>query len=350
MRRGFALVIVTGIITFLGILVSNNSIEIGISKGWLESEKMKRKAYYLALAGMEAARALIKNDTEEDNSQGKRLDFITPELDPNEEVWSHANEIVIPISASDGIEGIVSGMIVDEASKLNINILIETSGSPPRIPEGMNEHPRTSLIKRFFENSGVDPSLVDNIMDWIDKDDDGSAETSYYSLLPSPYEAKNAPLDTISELMLIKGIDDNTYMKLTGTGTEAWKRDPLSSPFLTVYPQIQKEGLQKININTAPAEVLMALNPGIDERVAKEILAERYNKPFQSTGEFLKYLERIINIDEKEKSFLREILDVKSNCFSVKVTGIVGNFQTTIRAVFWRDSAGNTETLYWRVD
>ena len=46
-------------------------------------------------------------------------------------------------------------------------------------------------------------------MDWIDENNFhhlNGAEDDYYKSLPDPYEAKDAPLDTIDELMWVKGI------------------------------------------------------------------------------------------------------------------------------------------------
>lgn len=97
-------------------------------------------------------------------------------------------------------------------------------------------------------------TITDSILDWKDKDDlhhiDG-AETPYYESLPEPYKAKNAPFDSMEELLLVKGVTPDTFDKI---------RDEI-----TVF------GSDKININFASRDVLVSI-PGIDEDIADELL------------------------------------------------------------------------------
>jgi len=65
---------------------------------------------------------------------------------------------------------------------------------------------------------GADPSeyppIVGSILDWIDQDNDPhvqGTETDYYQSLDTPYEAKNGPIDDLSELLLVRGITQDMY-------------------------------------------------------------------------------------------------------------------------------------------
>ena len=75
----------------------------------------------------------------------------------------------------------------------------------------------------------------------------GGAESSYYKTLNPPYSARNAKMTTVNELSLVKGFTTDMVAKL--------------GPFVTVYAN-QGEPFpdQTVNVNTAPKEVLMALN------------------------------------------------------------------------------------------
>lgn len=56
---------------------------------------------------------------------------------------------------------------------------------------------------------GMTEEIADNILDFVDEDDeprDYGAESEYYLSLPSPYEPKNGPLDSVEELLLVKGV------------------------------------------------------------------------------------------------------------------------------------------------
>jgi type II secretory pathway component PulK len=53
-------------------------------------------------------------------------------------------------------------------------------------------------------------ALINALLDWRDQDTDprdGGAENEYYNALEPPYLAKNAPFDTVEELLLVKGFN-----------------------------------------------------------------------------------------------------------------------------------------------
>lgn len=85
--------------------------------------------------------------------------------------------------------------IIDESARMNIN------AAPPEV---------LALLP------GMNNDLADAILDWRDSDNDvggGGAESEYYMLLPSPYDAKNQPFESVEELMLVK---DFTALELFG--------------------------------------------------------------------------------------------------------------------------------------
>jgi hypothetical protein len=69
---------------------------------------------------------------------------------------------------------------------------------------------------------------ADAILDWIDEDDEPrgyGCEREYYTALPTPYAPKNGPLDSIEELLLVRGV---TPMLLFGSDTN---RNGLVDPY-----------------------------------------------------------------------------------------------------------------------
>jgi hypothetical protein len=51
--------------------------------------------------------------------------------------------------------------------------------------------------------------VADAILDWLDTDEqprEYGAEADYYATLDPPYGAKNGPLETVEELLLVKGV------------------------------------------------------------------------------------------------------------------------------------------------
>src|SRR5262249_41429140 len=51
--------------------------------------------------------------------------------------------------------------------------------------------------------------IANSILDWMDADSDprpGGAEDEYYMALTPPYHCKNGPLDSLEELLFVKGV------------------------------------------------------------------------------------------------------------------------------------------------
>lgn len=97
--------------------------------------------------------------------------------------------------------------VTDEGGKIPINFA-----------SGDLEAKLYPLLVHVLGNMGVDAqlasSIADSVVDWEDEDDDhrtNGAESDYYESLPNPYPAKNKRLDSIEELLLIKGITPELY-------------------------------------------------------------------------------------------------------------------------------------------
>jgi len=84
------------------------------------------------------------------------------------------------------------------------------------------------VLQQALTAIGVDADSIsvvsDSIQDWIDTDDSprlAGAESDYYQTLTPPYYAKNAPIDDLSELLLIKGVTPEMYDPETYGGSNA---------------------------------------------------------------------------------------------------------------------------------
>lgn len=142
--------------------------------------------------------------------------------------------------------------IWDEGSKVNIN----TVGS-------------MLVLKRLFTaGAGLDEGRAGNlasaIFDWRDEDDvlnAGGAESRYYRSLRPPYEAKNDRFDSLEELLMVKGMSPDIYVKAV--------------PYLTLY------GNEQVNVNTVSGNVLKAY--GMAESLIRKIRLFRAG-PDRKTG------------------------------------------------------------------
>lgn len=184
--------------------------------------------------------------------------------------------------------------LVDEGAKLNVN-----------------SAPQDMLLKL----PGMPPELGYAILDWRDGDSDVStdgAEDTYYQALPTPYRCKNGPLESVEELMLLRGADPELLFGTRGeferlaatnlsggiTGGGGFQSSAAGDEmlyrglfdYLTVYsvaPAAQQQGggggggqqqqqrrVGRININTAPREVLLTL-PGLSESDVDSLISRR---------------------------------------------------------------------------
>jgi general secretion pathway protein K len=251
------------------------------------------QAYYLAKSGINVAISYLKYDAE------------TTRTDNLDEDWAKPYP-PIPVGS-----GFVEVVTEDENARINVNEVVKEDGMV------------SDALARLFEMLEVDVRILDAVIDWIDPDDEGEAESSYYESLDPPYVCKNAPLDTLSELLMIKDVTDEVYGKV--------------SKYLTIH----SNGM--ININTVGKEVLMCL--GIDEGIAEGIIQYRGEKPFD-TKEELKELQLL---DDEVYTKIDPIIDVQSNAFSVTSTGMVERVEKTIRAVIDREGK-RISCRYWKTE
>lgn len=174
-----------------------------------------------------------------------------------------------PPSAWEGTlgRGTYRAVLTDEASKLPLNRASEDA------------------LRRLLRNTGVrDPellgTLVDSILDWIDTDDLHrlhGAETAYYQGLPQPYRARNGEVESLDELLLVRGMtreildgnvsDPERLASLLEKLPEERDLQPGEylgvRPFLSlqpVQPTAAKAGLEVLlALGTSPAEALATL-------------------------------------------------------------------------------------------
>jgi DNA uptake protein ComE-like DNA-binding protein len=154
--------------------------EIARQKAALQSVR----AQAAARAGLEQARYILATRTEDPNttsvpaSSGTDASLSLSELD-------QARFFLLAESDEDGEPALG---LVDLSSKLNLN---------------------TATLAAIEALPDMTAELAAAIMDFRDADDIAlpyGAESAVYLALPSPYRAKNAPFESLSELLLVRGM------------------------------------------------------------------------------------------------------------------------------------------------
>jgi general secretion pathway protein K len=227
-----------------------------------------------------------------------------------------------PLKLDDEV-GSLEITVSEESGKININGLVQQNGE-----YAIHTHEALQRLGTRLQLPG-DPWAA--IADWIDSDDiprSGGAESSFYRALKPAYSARNGKLMTLTELSLVKGVTPEVLGKLR--------------PYLTTFSDQANSPLPTININTAPKEILAALDDRIDDRMAERIVLERSLQPFKSTGE----LSRVPGLDTIATG-LGGWITVKGNLFKITSVARVKDSGRTVEAVV-RLSGGAYDVLSWQ--
>ena len=105
---------------------------------------------------------------------------------------------IAPLVDQTGLMAGVRYGLEDESARINLNVLTLADSF-------VTNGGRTLLMSL----PGMTEDVADSILDWVDEDDDTreyGAEYDYYQSLDPPYSPKNGPLDTVEELLLIRGV------------------------------------------------------------------------------------------------------------------------------------------------
>jgi general secretion pathway protein K len=175
--------------------------------------------------------------------------------------------------------------ILSEAGKVNINTVTESM--------------LRKIIGTFGLEGEVKDIVVDSILDWRDPDDFyrlNGAENEYYQSLKEPYYCKNRNLDSIEELLLVRGVTPALFYggkKIRKGEEELLDRIGLEDLF-----SIYSTG-EQIDINSATPIVLNVVL-GIPKEVSQQIVKAREDKFFQN------YQDLLLRVPELSP-FIREI-------------------------------------------
>ncbi len=214
--------------------------------------------------------------------------------------------------------GVLTLKIEDEQGKFSLNSMVYSNGA--------TNDAYYDMYSRLINGLKLEEGLSASLADWIDPDDaprSGGAETNdYYKAVKPAYASKGAYLDSVEELMLVKGYDRAVFKGI--------------SPFVTAYTD------GKININTASKEVIMAISDDITESMAEDVIEYRAKKPFKSTAD----IRKVAGFDVTGFD-IQDRITVKSYIFRVFSTATVGESVKSIEAVV--DAGSSGKALFWRV-
>jgi general secretion pathway protein K len=268
-KRGFVIIMVTFtilIMTFVSVLNVYKQSFAEYNKVRLRSDYVK--ARYFAQSWLAFAVNILGKVPE------KQLYMFGIFDGPKPFAWNEKAQIVISIS--------------EETGKINLNYLVNN------YDESVNTAIR-EILDRLSESLGISYDRWDAVVDWIDENNikmPFGYEKQDYLLMNPPRRIKNSYLHSLDELLFIPGFDAWTLYSDRRTEEEKkrYSKDFMTEEELmaihdsdfslinniTVYmPEQTDAGDWKININSAPYHVILALSEFMTPAIARAIIVER---------------------------------------------------------------------------
>lgn len=243
-QRGSTLIIALWALFLLAIFAVQLGVIVRQKITFVHRLNNRDNLYFIAEAGVK--RALVQLRREDALFEA---DFLGERWSNRPDVFENIRvgqgNFTVGYDYRDGEDSRVLYGLQDEESKINLNtagvgVLTRLLGAAAGLPRDEAEE------------------MAYCIVDWRDKDSffqhpQYGAEDSDYRRLKNPYESKDGDFEVAEELLLVYKMDQETFDKIKHC--------------VTVY------GEGKVNINTAPREVLSAL--GLDAHTVENILLFR---------------------------------------------------------------------------
>ncbi len=257
-RQAAALIVAIWVIGLLSLLVGSFAFQAHLEARITSYYRKRLTAETIARAGIERAWVVMINSGE----AGRHLDREPTAEEMETPFWEESRQLARGMAVHNLVDqlgpGTIRLSIRPEPARLNINTLDESDWTHIlelcRVPE------------RWWDE------LIDAFMDWTDPREfprlDG-VDPDYYLGLDPPYQPRGGPIDSLDELLLIKGF--TPAIVYGGTHEDAQPDEPPMTGLTDLFTTV---GDGKVNVNAASLRVLMAL-PGVDEQTAQDIIRVR---------------------------------------------------------------------------
>lgn len=285
---GVALMLVLVFVLLLGVVVVDYCYETQVEASQVANMNADFEAYMAAKSAVATAMAVLQADWQPVQNQpvtgsGGTTPPPTPMYDARVEQWAQLPSFQEMNNAKSRY------IIEDESGKLNLNALVKRPGN--EVNEVM-----VAALRNLFAQMDLEEDPTDAILDWLDDDDDVrdlGAESDDYEGSEIPYSAKNGPMNSIEELLLIRGITPEVFFDLNRDPKEEEEKDNKTkqqydeaktrslADLLTVYGN--PEG--KINVNTARRELLEAVyqaQGGDPVAMAEAVMQRQLSQPMEA--------------------------------------------------------------------
>ena len=253
-QRGAAVILALLTVALVAGLAAASVGDLGVAMDQVTGRHDQAQARQLARGAVDWARNVLAED-----ARSSTVDHLG-------EAWATK----VPPTPVE--EGEVSGELQELSGRLNLNNLVRADGSSGSTSADIVEVEQFQrLLGLLGTGQSEAGSLTTALLDWLDSDDTprlpGGAESTWYGAQTPPRRAANAPLVAVSELLQVRGFTPQLVARLT--------------PFVATLPVGST-----VNVNTAPAEVLAAVVPGLSLDAARVLVVQRSRAWFKDLADF----------------------------------------------------------------
>jgi DNA uptake protein ComE-like DNA-binding protein len=289
-ERASVLVAVLWCVALLSVIVIGSLYSTHLGLTATKNFEDKVQAHYLALAGIENAKALIYHEAAARKKAARNHsgEFYNTTEAFRDVPFGRGMFRIIRQGAPDEGGEIVYG-IRDEESRLDIN---------------------TVPLEELIRLQDMRPEIAAAIVDWRDNDNSalpGGAERDYYVTLKPPYIPRNGEIQTIREMLLIRGVTPELLLGEDGNanglldpeendGDETPPRDNHNNSLEAGWSGIfcvnaavanrNAAGQPRVNVQTASEAELTGVK-GITSEIAKAIVAYRGKQKLENITDLL---------------------------------------------------------------
>ena len=279
-QRGIALLtilVMVALATILAATIAKRQTNTSENTGYLMRQDQ-------SLLYAKSAEAFFSELLIQDSDNGSSIDHL-------QENWAK------PMPAFPVEDGFISGRLLDESGKFNLNNLLKADGS-------VDDSARR-WFEKLLQRVGLPAELSQAVIDWQDADDETTgamgAESNYYQGLDPSYLASNTRFHQVEELKLVRGFEGKNY--------------DLIAPYVTALPEATK-----INMNTAAPLLLASIDPKLDVKtLEQELKAKQAELTYFNSVEDLWKLNAFSGIEPQNKTDAAAWLDSKSNYFTAQI-------------------------------
>lgn len=262
--------------------------------------------------------------------------------------------------------------IQDEERRFPVNALVTEDLAKGEVFQPSEEQDAMAkALSRFLDRQGVSgQAATAALVDWIDPDTVPTAAGSEVARDPST-PMKNAPLDSINELTYIQnwirpsgppprpllgiaaatgalsGGKNTNDTELQSTDADDFESDQnaekkLNQSVWSDWLTVHSSG--KININTAPKEILLSLDESLTDAVVDEIISKRQEESLAGEDD----LRQIAGIDEDLLFRLGRLIRYNSQYFRIRIRVDSPPGPINVEAVVLRDKK-DPKVVRWEV-